>query len=330
MTKIYKNTEWPTIDNYCCDEEYHPTEIIDRDMEEKNIKSKQKQWEVIDDKFIPCGAVTNELPSGYYTIEVNSTLGIHLVKQNIKTNKLYRLPNKASDIILNDIDKFWCMEETYKKYGRTYRRNYLIYSSPGTGKTSLINIMSQDLIDKYNGIIINIRNSDDIFNYINIIKDIRRVEPERRIIVTIEDIDNFISGDYGSSTQSVILNMLDGNLVTNNCVVIATTNYPERMQERFINRPSRFDLVIEFPVPNDETRKMFIEKSVLPEDLVKIDINKWVERTNGYSIDHINELILLFFVFGHTEEHAFNEVNKMVNRKGVLKNTNGKNKTIGI
>ena len=99
-------------------------------------------------------------------------------------------------------------------------------------------------------------------------------------------------------------------------VTIATTNHIEYLEERYVNRPSRFDRVVEFPLPNKESRKMFIEYSVLPEDLEKIDINHWVERTDGYTIDHINELILLHFVFGHTEEEAFSTVDKMVNRSG--------------
>ena len=65
---------------------------------------------------------------------------------------------------------------------------------------------------------------------------------------------------------------------------------------------------------------MFIEKSVQPEDLEKIDIDKWVEKTDGFSIDHINELILLFFVFGHDEDESFETLTKMLNENDSLKN----------
>ena len=39
-----------------------------------------------------------------------------------------------------------------------------------------------------------------------------------------------------------------------------------------------------------------------------------------YTIDHINELILLYFVFGHTEEESFNTIDKMTKKNSKLKN----------
>jgi hypothetical protein len=79
-------------------------------------------------------------------------------------------------------------------------------------------------------------------------------------------------------------------------------------------------------LPNNESRRIFIEKTVLPEDLEKIDIDKWVEKTKGYTIDHINELILLYFVFGHTEEESFGTLDSMVKNNDYLKNDSSENK----
>jgi AAA+ superfamily predicted ATPase len=123
-----------------------------------------------------------------------------------------------------------------------------------------------------------------------------------------------------------ILNTLDGNLKSGGIVTIATTNYIERVAGRYKNRPSRFDRVVEFPLPNDESRRIFIEKTVLPEDLEKINIDSWVERTKGFTIDHLNELILLFFVFNHEEEESFETVTKMVKENNTLKNKTSENK----
>lgn len=323
---VYKNLE-----NSYCDELDKPSKVMEIsiiDNENNKQKTTFTTWMNDGDEYYPSKNIVKTIPPGYYTIEYKSNYGYYFQKQEIKTNKLYYLPNNIHKIILDDINKFWVNKEAYIKYERVFRRNYLIYSSPGTGKTSLINLICKDLIEKQNGIVLSLRNTDDIIAYSSIMGSFREIEPERPMTIIIEDIDNII--DFNNSIQTLLLNMLDGNLVTNNCVFIATTNYPEKLTERYMNRPSRFDRIIEFPLPDSETRRSFITQSIKPDDLEKIDINKWVERTNGYSIDHINELILLFFVFGHTEEHAFEEVNKMANRKGVLKNTNGKNKTIGL
>ena len=255
------------------------------------------------------------------------------MKARVETNKLFPLPNESTDVILNDIQKFWSLEKTYKKYGRVYRRNYLIYSAPGTGKTSLIKLMCKELIEKYNGIVLTISNTDNLQLYPEALRAIRSVEPDRKIITIIEDLDAFTDEDntYGNPANSLLLNILDGAQTLSNVVTIATTNYIEKIAGRYKNRPSRFDLVMEFPLPNKESRRMFIEKSVLPEDIKKINLDEWVKKTEGFSIDHINELILLYFVFGHTEEESFARVKKMAENNDTLVNeTSTKRKVIGF
>jgi AAA+ superfamily predicted ATPase len=190
--------------------------------------------------------------------------------------------------------------------------------------------MCQDLIEKYNGIVISLNSSDEIRMYTQAIQRIRKIEPDRKIITVIEDIDNFIGDPYGngnSSLDTYILNVLDGNLKSGGIVTIATTNYIEKIAGRYKNRPSRFDRVVEFPLPNEESRRIFIEKTVLPEDLSKIDLDKWVSKTKGFTIDHLNELILLFFVFNHDEDESFETVSRMVKENNNLKNKTSENKS---
>lgn len=283
---------------------------------------------------ITCVGETFEtLDAGYYNFYQSPSIGLYFLKARVETNKLFPLPNESTNVILNDIQKFWSLEKTYKKYGRVYRRNYLIYSAPGTGKTSLIKLMCKDLIEKYNGIVLTISNMDHLQLYPDALRAIRDVEPERKIITIIEDLDAFTDEDntYGNPVNSLLLNILDGSQTLSNVVTIATTNYIEKIAGRYKNRPSRFDLVMEFPLPNSESRRMFIEKTVLPEDIKKINLDEWVKKTEGFSIDHINELILLYFVFGHTEEESFARVKKMAENNDTLVNeTSTKKKVIGF
>lgn len=293
------------------------------------------QWSVVGEGCITAVSQTfKKLEPGYYTISCSPNIGLYFVKHNPALNKLYRLPNKATDIILDDISKFWTLEETYKKYNRVFKRNYLLYSAPGTGKTSLINLMCQELIEKYNGIVFSLSSGQEIELYNDAIRRLRAIEPDRKVIVIIEDIDNFIAADeYSrSNLDTYLLNVLDGNLKVGGVVTIATTNYIEKVAERYKNRPSRFDRVIEFPLPNDESRRIFIQNTVLPEDLEKIDLDEWVKKTEGLTIDHINEIILLYFVFGHSENESFDTVLSMSENNSKLKNVSSVNKksTIGF
>lgn len=285
---------------------------------------KVSQWSDMDGKIIAVSNTLERLERGYYSVHHSTTIGMYFVKEKIELNKLYRLPNLATDIILDDISKFWKLEDTYKKYHRVFRRNYLLYSAPGTGKTSLINLMCEELINDYDGIVFGLTTEEEIEMFPEAVKRIRSVEPERKIIAIIEDIDAFTQASNRLNT--LLLNILDGNLKLSGLVTIATTNHIEYLEERYTNRPSRFDRVVEFPLPNAESRKMFIEKTVQPEDLNKIDIDEWVEKTEGFTIDHINELILLFFVFGHPEDEAFKTLFAMTKTKGKLKNKTSVNK----
>lgn len=299
-------------------------------MHESKVNEVATQWSSVGDSIIAVSNTFKTLESGYYSINYNSDLGLYFTKDKIELSELHKLPNKATEILLNDINKFWGLEDTYKKYGRVFKRNYLIYSEPGTGKTSLINLMCQDLIEKYDGIIFSLNNERELELFPDAIKRLRKIEPDRKVITIIEDIDNFC--DYrNGSLNTLLLNILDGNLKTNNLVVIATTNHIEKMEGRYTNRPSRFDRVMEFPLPNDESRRIFIEKTVKPEDISKINIDEWVNKTNGYTIDHINELILLYFVFGHDEDESFETMDNMVRNNNNLHNTSCVNsKTVGF
>ena len=243
---------------------------------EENMVKALSQWSSVDGCIIPVSNTMPRLEKGYYSINFSNTLGMYFTKETVELNKLYRLPNTATDLILNDISKFWKSEEVYKKYQRVFRRNYLLYSAPGTGKTSLINLMCQELINEYDGIVFSLTTEQEISAFPEAVRRIRKIEPARKIIAIIEDIDTFTQ--CSSQLNTLLLNILDGNLKLSGLVTIATTNHIEYLEERYTNRPSRFDRVVEFPLPNDASRKMFIEATVLPEDLEKINIDEWVEK----------------------------------------------------
>ena len=298
--------------------------VEERQGEEFDAIKTASQWSNVDGRIVPVSNTFPRLERGYYSIGFSNQCGMYFIKNKIELNKLYRLPNLATDIIMNDISKFWTLEETYKRYQRVFRRNYLLYSAPGTGKTSLINLMCQELIEKYDGIVFSLSTSEEIEYFPEAVRRIRKIEPGRKIIAIIEDIDSFVEGS--SRLNTLILNILDGNLKLSGLVTIATTNHIEYLEARYTNRPSRFDRVVEFPLPNAASRRMFIEKTVLPEDLNKINLDEWVEKTDGFTIDHINELILLFFVFGHPEDEAFETLFAMTKTKGKLSNKTSVNK----
>ncbi len=105
------------------------------------------------------------------------------------------------------------------------------------------------------------------------------------MVVIWEDIDTIIA-NYG---ESQVLSILDGESQVENVVFLATTNYPERLDGRVINRPSRFDKIVKIGMPNAAARKMYLESKI--SELVKDGIDL-VADTEGFSIAHLKELII--------------------------------------
>lgn len=302
-------------------------------IDQLDLNASGKQWSKVgEDCIISVSDTFEHLEPGYYSLGFNPQIGMYFRKEKVNLDKLYRMPNHATDVILEDLGKFWTLRENYKKYHQVFRRNYLLYSAPGTGKTSLINIMCQDLINEYHGIVFNLTCPSDIENFPDAVRRVRNIDGNIKIIAVIEDIDTFI-GDEHSKTQldTCLLNILDGNYKMSDLVIIATTNYIERVQARYKNRPSRFNRVIEFPLPDEASRKLYIENTVFPEDLEKINIDEWVKKTEGFTIDHIKELTQQFFIFGNSEEEAFEAVSNMVNNNNRLRNSSSvKSTNIGF
>jgi ATP-dependent 26S proteasome regulatory subunit len=90
-------------------------------------------------------------------------------------------------------------------------------------------------------------------------------------------------------------------------VFVATTNYPEKLGERIINRPSRFDRRLFIDDPSDVARRMYLDEMVKGHKLPKgITVDMMVRDTKGMSLAHVKELFVLSVVIGapYKEAHA--------------------------
>jgi SpoVK/Ycf46/Vps4 family AAA+-type ATPase len=174
-----------------------------------------------------------------------------------------------------------------------------MYGEPGCGKSGIIQLISKQLIEN-DGIILNIKDGEDVEYFIDFIATFRKIEKTRPLIVLLEDIDS-IAGENNHST-SKLLNILDGVKQIEDVVYIATTNYPEKLQERITNRPSRFDRRYKVELPNEEIRRAYILHKLTDDDLKNIDIDMWVDRTEGMSLSHLKEVIISTIVMGRDYE----------------------------
>jgi hypothetical protein len=239
------------------------------------------------------------LPPGYYEIQVNLQ-GIFLKTSSLVTDELINLPNSASATVVNEIRKFWSIADRFKKHGFAHKRGILLYGTPGTGKTASLSILSKALIAE-GGIVLNGPNNPNILA--TVVRGIRDIEPARPIIVLLEDFESRIEDD-----EEGWLSVLDGQHSVDGIVYLATTNNISEIPERFTNRPSRFDRVIEVGFPNVELREAFLKARGVEEAV------RWADATAGMSIAQLKELVISVKCF---DNDFSTEVQRILSKPGI-------------
>jgi len=290
-----------------------PESRYDYESDDKKDSNTPTCWSQLkDEEFAPAYVTTPQVPAGIYEIVWNHSLQSYtLKKQPFKTDELYHLPSPEITDILKDIDSFWNRVDVYKKYNFIHKRGILMYGEPGCGKSGIIQLLSKLIMDK-NGIVINIKDEEDVESFTKFIPTFRRIEPNRPLVVILEDVDS-IAGESRSQT-SRLLNILDGVKQIENVVYIATTNYPEKLEERISNRPSRFDRRYRVELPNKEIREAYIKHKLNDDDLSKININDWIKRTEGMSLSHLKEVVISTVVMGRSFEETIENLEGLKKR----------------
>ena len=269
----------------------------------KEFASNSVQWSSSDGKiFIPTSTTTDKLIPGFYEIDANPNIGIYFEKIQVKTEGIIDFPDTTTNLVITEIQKFWEKEDAFKEFGLTYKRGIILWGPAGGGKTSTLQLVSRDVI-KRNGIVIKF-GSPGLFS--QGMRRLREIQSDTPIVVLLEDMDSII--DHHSETE--VINILDGVDKLDKIVFLATTNYPERLGERIINRPSRFDKRFKVGYLSEKSRKMYFEY-LIDNRKLDIDIDKWVSDTKDFSIAHLKELFVAVIVLGDKYENALATLKSM-------------------
>jgi len=215
-----------------------------------------------------------------YRIE-NSMNGPVYTKFAPKTDELLMFKNSTMQQILSEIDRFWGLKENFNKLGFLHNRGILVEGPPGTGKSSLFQQVSEMMITRGDIVFF----TTDVHALREGLKNYREVEPERKVVVVFEDIDETV----GYSERG-LLQLLDGDAQIQNVLYLASTNYIDRIPPR-LRRPGRFDKVIHLGPPAFEGRLAYLEHKL--KDMEKPEQIKWLaEQTKGFSFGHMRELTI--------------------------------------
>lgn len=296
----------------------------DEDMDQPNggifTENAERRWSASDDKFWACQQTYNEIPAGLYKPAFSNSIGYYLEKQIVDTDDIIVLPDTESESVLKEIERFWTLKPEFEKRGFIYKRGILLWGDPGSGKTCTIQLLIQSIIEK-GGVAIFANHHETTSNCLQML---RKIEPDRPLVVLFEDLDALVR-EHG---ESGYLALLDGESQVNNVVFIATTNYPERLDKRFVDRPSRFDTIKLIPMPGADARYVYLKTK--EPSLTKEELEQWVSMSKGFSVAHLKEMIISSRCYGKPVEKVVKRLRKMMDQKLTSDDATEKDSSIGF
>lgn len=235
---------------------------------------------------------------GCHVIE-SSMEGTKLKKYELKKYELLETVDNTSQII-GEGDKFFSKLDIYEMLKREPKRAILIASPPGVGKTAAINKVCTKYMSEDEGTCVVIWDTSDVESSDVNKFFLRKSEFDKsvkRLILVMEDIGGgTVEDSYGArGADSSLLNLLDG--VGNPfkgvpTFIIATTNNPEQSVGALIDRPGRFDKVVELDTPNEEECVQLIKFISKKEDSLEVKEAAKIAAKSKFSIAHLQEIVV--------------------------------------
>merc|ERR1712032_632821 len=183
--------------------------------------------------------------------------------------------------------------ELYEDMGIRPPKGVILYGEPGTGKT----LLAKAVANQTSATFLRVTGSELIQKYLGdgpkLVRELFRVAEEQApTIVFIDEIDAVGTKRYDSTsggereiqrTMLELLNQMDGFDSRGDVKVIMATNRIETLDPALI-RPGRIDRKIEFPMPDEKTKRSIFRihtsKMTLDED---VDLEEYIMSKDDLS-----------------------------------------------
>lgn len=259
-------------------------------------------WAQADNAFYGVAKTHERIPPGMYRCELSERVGPVFLRQQIELDGIVPLPDSASDEVIREVQAFRKMKDEFSSHGFLHKRGIMLWGPAGSGKTVTVHQICRLVVQQEEGVAILV---DVPRAAAECLQLLRRIEPERPLVAIFEDLDALVQR-FG---ENEYLALLDGEAQIDNIVFVATTNYPEDLDARFVDRPSRFDTVKYIGMPSREAREVFLTAKA--PALVNGQLEAYVEVSEGFSIAHLKELVVLTQCFRYPLPEAAARLKKM-------------------
>lgn len=255
----------------------------------------------------PTMRTEDRLEPGVYIIK-EDVQGEYFAEYELTTDDLLRFSDSRYNKILEEIDDFWKSRDKYSKLGFVHKRGVLLYGAPGTGKSCLLKQVMENKI-KDDGVVF-ITDYNSASTLVRALRQFREVEPDREVLVIMEDVDRFIGYD-----ERTILSLLDGDAQISGVLYLGTTNYLNSIPPRLL-RANRFDRKVEIKAPPASGRLAYLQAKIgISEDGEKIV--EFVDKTKDFTFAQMREFLVSVYCLGAKADVAIKRIRNGVEESHV-------------
>lgn len=201
------------------------------------------------------------------------------------------LPDEIRAVVTRTLLGFTQHLEQLARLKLPRKRGVLLAGPPGTGKSMLCRALANEIEATF--IWLTPRQHDrSAENLADIWALARMLQPT---VIVIEDVDFLGEARSTSNRQGILgelLNQMDGAEQNDGILTIATTNYPESLDEALSHRPGRFDKLIKMSLPNEQGRRRILERHMADwphGERIALELAK---RTEGLTAARLVELLI--------------------------------------